>query len=147
MSQIATLDQVVSANVKRLRDDAGLSVSQLADKLKVSRAKVYQYERPRADGRVHSFKWSEMVALCEALECALWELVLPDKGEIIDEREWVGEGRLHVPGAERREELSRIVFHMPVKVFDETSDTQAKWLTEWRDRARKAERVMKGETE
>jgi transcriptional regulator with XRE-family HTH domain len=152
MSQIATLDELVSVNVRRLRDGAGLSVAQLAARLNVSRAKVYQYEGPRSDGRRHSFKWSEVVELCAALECSVFELVLPDEGDTVEVPEWVarrieptqldgqlGAVRVSPPG---REELARLVFHLPGEALTRLPEIRLRLVKEARDFERNLRRRM-----
>lgn len=153
---VTTLDEVVSANVHRLRERRGYSVARLADRLGVSRGTVYHYEQPRRDGRRHSFKWAEMFRLCAVLECSVFELVLPGEGVKVDERvpfsgriEWDLEaldsesrhllGALDSDALEMvdppelgpigRDEMARVAFHMPAEVLPGRLDELAEKLS------------------
>lgn len=77
------LDEVVAANVRRIREDQKLSVADLADRLHVGRHIVYDYERPRPGAGQRQFLWSDLVKLCDALKVTLYELVLPPAGETV----------------------------------------------------------------
>jgi len=97
-SRIATPDQIVDRNVERLRKTRRLTVTQLAKAMRVSRATIYDYE-PET-GRGHAFKWAELIALCAALECSIFDLVLPDEGEKLDLPEWVTHGDMQALDAD-----------------------------------------------
>lgn len=132
------LDEIIASNLRRIREERDLPKTQLAERLDMGRHRVQDFERPRR-GNVHSFKWSELVALCDALECSIFELVLPGEGEVIDVPEWRGTGRLHEPGSVRREELAQVVFHAPYEVLEQLGEVTAHGFEEWRDRVRQAE--------
>jgi transcriptional regulator with XRE-family HTH domain len=89
------VDQAIAHNVKRIRQDRGLSVAQLAKRLHVGRHLVYDYERPRPGAQQRQFLWSDLVKLCSALQVTLFELVLPPAGVELDTgstaRDWVQE--------------------------------------------------------
>jgi transcriptional regulator with XRE-family HTH domain len=82
-----TLDEVVAENVRAIREDRGLSVADLAERLGVGRHLVYDMERPRPGAAQRQFTFWDLVALCHALETTLFELVLPEKGVVVDELE------------------------------------------------------------
>lgn len=79
-SEALSLDEIVARNVRFLRKDRDLSVRELAAKLGVSRSQVYDMERPRPGREQREVKWSELVALIDALGVTLFELVLPPEG-------------------------------------------------------------------
>jgi transcriptional regulator with XRE-family HTH domain len=164
---------LIAANVKRLRlgpnqDNPKYSVAEFAERLHVGRHAVYDYERPRR-GRRHSFTWSELVALCAALECSLFELVLPGEGETVDLPEWVAHGKdieappvdLNLEGVDLhdidrepefglvvvpypgRDELSRVVFHLPADTIGAIIEGPiARDFDQWLDRFREAEKKV-----
>ena len=70
-----TLDQVVAANVKRIRKIRRLSIDALAHRLGVNRHVVYDFEGRRRDRPQRPFRWVELVGLCSALQVTLFELV------------------------------------------------------------------------
>lgn len=72
-----TLDEIIGDNVERLRKARGLEVPALAKALGVGRSVVYDMEGFRKGRRRREFKWSDLVALCGALETTVFELVLP----------------------------------------------------------------------
>ncbi len=80
-----TLDEVVSYNVRRL--SKGFSVTELARRLDVGRGRVYDMRRARPGKPQRQFLWTDLVALCAALDVTLFDLVLPPA-----EFEVVGEG-------------------------------------------------------
>lgn len=151
MSRTATPDQVIARHVREKRERHNLTVTQLSDRMQVSRGKIYDYEH-RA-GRAHAFKWAELIELCAALNCSVFELVLPDEGETVDVPEWVAQHiePAPVPGAlgavmvtaPGREELSDTVFQMPAEILHPSKldhlrqqwlDRQAEWLKSERQR-------------
>ncbi len=147
-NEVLTLDEVVARNVRRLRFNRGYSIAQLADRLQVGRHASYDYERPRKDSSQHAFKWSELVRLCAALECSLFDLVLPPEDVSLDLPDWVappshvqaialGEelGAVEVtpPG---REEISQVVFHLPADVV--VNLTHPEWFEKWKQRSAEA---------
>lgn len=73
-------DEVVAANVRRIREEQGLSVAELAKKLGLGRHVVYDFERPRQGAAQRAFLWSEIVTLCAVLDVTIFELVLPPEG-------------------------------------------------------------------
>ena len=75
-----SFDEVVAANVRRIREDQGLSVAKLAKKLGLGRHVVYDFERPRPGAAQRAFLWSEIVTLCTVLGVTIFELVLPPEG-------------------------------------------------------------------
>lgn len=72
-----TLDEVVAANVRRIRKERGWSVVELANRLGVTPHRVCDYERARSGHEQRAFSWVELVALCLALRTTLFDLVLP----------------------------------------------------------------------
>lgn len=72
-----TVDEVVASNIKRIREAKGLGRRDLADRLGVGLHLARDLERPRAGQPQRAFSWSELVALCQALETNLFDLVLP----------------------------------------------------------------------
>jgi transcriptional regulator with XRE-family HTH domain len=78
-----TLDEIIASNVQRLRNTKGWTVTELARELGVSRLVVYDMEGSRDDRQQREFKWSDLVALCGALNTVLFELVLPQEGVFI----------------------------------------------------------------
>ncbi len=77
---LKSVDEVVAYNVRRLREEKGLSVAQLAERLPVGRHVVYDYERPRQGSEQRQFLWKEIFFLCAVLDVTLFELVLPPAG-------------------------------------------------------------------
>ena len=77
-----TPDEIIARNLKRLREEAGLSVAELADRLGVARDTVYDYQRPRAGRGFHRFTWTELLALSRALGCSIFELVQDSHGDM-----------------------------------------------------------------
>lgn len=75
-----TIDEMIARNVRRVREARGLSVAQLAARLKVGRHLVYDYERPRPGAEQRQFLWSDLLKLCSSLQVTLFELVLPPAG-------------------------------------------------------------------
>ena len=75
-----TLDEIIAAKVLRLRGERGWSIPDLARVLNVGRQVVHEMEGSREDRQQRGFKWTDLVALCGALETTLFELVLPDEG-------------------------------------------------------------------
>jgi hypothetical protein len=67
-------------------------VAELAEKLGVSRHRVYDYERPRKGAKQRSFLWQEIVNLCAVFDVTIFELVLPEEG-----RRTVPTGWEHLP--------------------------------------------------
>lgn len=88
-----TIDEVIAQNVRRIRKDRGLSIQGLAKVLGVGSHVVYDYERPRRGQPQRGFTWADLVGLCFALHTTLFELVLPDEGEVLDD---VRPGRLEL---------------------------------------------------
>lgn len=74
------LDEVVAANVRRLREQKGWSVADLAERVGVRRQVAYDFERARPGQTQRAFKWSEIVRLCEVFHATLFDLVLPPWG-------------------------------------------------------------------
>lgn len=72
-----TIDEVVAFNMRRLRKVRRIPQVELAKRLDVSRHHIYEMEGRRSDRRQREFRWSEIVALCEALSTNVYELVLP----------------------------------------------------------------------
>ncbi len=79
--QPRTDDQIVARNIRRIREEKGLSVADLAKSIGVGKHRVYDYERPRAGAAQRQFLWSEIVLLCAGLDVTIFELVLPDEGD------------------------------------------------------------------
>jgi transcriptional regulator with XRE-family HTH domain len=78
-----TPDEVIADNLRRIREEAGLSPGELADRLPgVSRTTIYDYERPRQGRKAHRFTWTELLALSRALECSISELVKGSSGDV-----------------------------------------------------------------
>ena len=77
-----TPDEAISDNLKRLREEAGLSVANLAESLSVSNQTIYNYERTRAGRKQHRFTWTELLALSRALGCSIFELVAGSAGDV-----------------------------------------------------------------
>lgn len=75
-----SFDEVVAANLRRIREEKGLSVAELAEALGVGRHAVYDFERPRKGAQQRQFLWSEIVNLCAVFDVTIFELVLPEKG-------------------------------------------------------------------
>jgi transcriptional regulator with XRE-family HTH domain len=82
-----TLDEVVAANVRRIRESHELSVAELAERMGVGRHLVYDMERPRPGAEQRQFTFWDLVSLCSALGTTLFELVLPPKGVVVYELE------------------------------------------------------------
>lgn len=78
---VTTLDVAIARNVKRLREEKKWSRRTLAKVLHVSANRVSDMEEPREGREQREFRWWELVALCGALDCTLYELVLPKEGE------------------------------------------------------------------
>jgi transcriptional regulator with XRE-family HTH domain len=112
-----TIDEVVAANVSRLRDKATLSVQQLADRLDVSRHLVYDMEGNRSGRAQRSFTLGDLVRLCDALDANLFELVLPPEGvrlRLIESHGAVKGGGLWSVRLVDRDEYSSLLFGGPV---------------------------------
>lgn len=85
-----TLDQIVAANLRRLRKQRNLSISNVAVTLGVGGHIVRDMERPRSGRPQREFSWLELVALCGVFDTNLFELVLPDEGvEVADARRFL----------------------------------------------------------
>ena len=86
-----TLAEIVARNVRDVRKKKRrLSVHQLAGKLGVGEHIVRDMERPRKGQSQREFTWSELVALCGALDTNLFELVLPPEDvEVADARKFL----------------------------------------------------------
>ena len=155
VERIVTFDQVIARNVQRLREARQLSVTRLAEKMKVNRKTIYDYEH--RSGRPHAFKWSEMFRLCAVLECSVFELVLPGEDEKVSVRvpfsgrvEWDLSGLdpqsrqlldnldpasvevedMPEIGPIGREEIARIAFHLTADVLPGRLDQLAERLSE-----------------
>ena len=79
-----TSDQVIALNVRRLRDEAGISIRELADLLGVGEHVARDYERPRKGQPQRQFLWIDLVRLCYVLDVTLFDLVLPPEGVEVD---------------------------------------------------------------
>jgi len=75
------IDRVVAHNLRRLREEKGVSVAELARDLGVGKHLIYDFERPRRGKEQRQFLWSEIVMLCRGLGVTIFELVLPASGE------------------------------------------------------------------
>ena len=135
-----TVDQVIAANLRRLRENRGLSRRQLAELLtsltgeKVADTRIIALEGARGPGRpLRSATWVELVQLCLALDVELYDLVLPPGGEVVQlpvvdlildhpEREQV---KVAVDRTADREELSALIFGMPVELVDSKEAREA----------------------
>ncbi|MCH8984673.1 MAG: hypothetical protein IH943_11345 [Acidobacteria bacterium] len=77
-----TLDDVVAANFKRLTKD--YKAADLAKAIGVHRTLIYDMRGPREGRSQRQFLWSDLVAICAALDIDLYELALPpDDGESV----------------------------------------------------------------
>lgn len=79
------VNEVIAANVKRIREDRGLSRADLADRLGVGPHVVRDYERPRKGQPQREFTLTDLFTLCVVLETTLFELLLPPEGVTVDE--------------------------------------------------------------
>ncbi len=75
-----TLDEIVADNVVRLRKDLRLTVESLARLIGVKPHVVYDMQRAQRGRPQRAFNWTELVALCGALNTTLFDLVLPPEG-------------------------------------------------------------------
>lgn len=73
-----TPDEVIARNVTRFRERKGWAQTVLADRLGLSKDVVLLYEGRRKGRSQRPFRWSELVELCYALDCTLYELVFPN---------------------------------------------------------------------
>lgn len=151
------LDEVVAANVQRLREEKGWSVSELARELEVGRHLVYDMERPRPGADQRQFTLWDLVALCDALGTTLFELVLPPKGVVVDEletgekSEWaraarragMGEVATAVYG-DGRTKLGWVLFGMDGSAID--SKSLEMLMKAGRQQAARREEIIKGVT-
>lgn len=78
--------------LKQTRNDRPLSLSQLGDRMGVTRYVVYDMLRPRQDGTQRAFEWNEIVRLAVILDRSIFELVMPPDGV-----RWVTGHRGEVP--------------------------------------------------
>jgi len=129
------LDDVVASNVNRIREAAGVSRPVLAARLGVGQHVVRDYERPRKGQSQRAFLWSEIVALCHALDTNLFELVLPP-GDVEVELPHVSlqaraalERRFAGDPMPWRAWLSELLFGMS---GDHTQKALLERLTQWR---------------
>lgn len=131
------LDDVVAANVRRLREERNLSVIELANLLNVRRELVYDYERKRA-GRQRPFHLVDLYRLCVGLDVTLFDLLLPPPGPESDEIY-----ATNVESADEREGIGLELFGMPpdllttetLKAFIERRDDYEKRMTRLFERA------------
>ena len=87
-----TLDGVIAANVRRIREEYGWSVASLAKEMGLEYHDVYGFEGRRIDRPQRPFRWSEIVALCAAFRMPLYRLVLPQPDELVDVETWIARG-------------------------------------------------------
>lgn len=72
-----TPDEVIAANVKRIRKERDLTVIEMAKTLGVGRNLVYDLEGPRKGADQRAFLWTDLVRLCVFLDITIFDLVVP----------------------------------------------------------------------
>lgn len=149
------INKVAADNVRRIREEKGLTVAELAERLGVGKHKVYDYERPRKGSAQREFTLMDLFDLCLVLETNLFELLLPPVGVTVDElasEEWFQEAArragLNLPDdalmlADRRE-VGQILFGIDGEKLDASYlDGIASWGR--KERARR-EKIIEGIT-
>lgn len=105
------LNEVVAANVRRVREERGLSVAELAELLAVGKHRVYDYERPRKGEKQREFTLWDLFSLCVVLETTLFELLLPPEGVEVDgvsSEDWMVRGARAAGLHETAEDLDSV---------------------------------------
>jgi transcriptional regulator with XRE-family HTH domain len=103
-----TVDEVIAANVRRIREEKGLSVAELAERMTVGRHLIYDFERPRPGADQRQFLWRDVVNLCLALGVTVFDLALPNDGDYVLQE--VGELGLPIRAPRDRDYFGELVF-------------------------------------
>jgi transcriptional regulator with XRE-family HTH domain len=121
-----TLDQVVARNLRRLREGRRWSRRALAEKLTMASdhewatSRIIDLEGGRTGKPPASVQWRELVTLCLVFGVELWDVVLPESGELVitagGKKDGSGQfvGNRHVLDAFH---LAEILSGMPAEVF------------------------------
>ena len=121
-----TLDDVIARNMRTLREDRAWTQGELAEWLGYSRHRVMDLEGANKRRRPR-FTWETLVALCDVLDCALWDLVLPAEGDTVDIRGvrdrrlegWRKDSRRHQIDHVTRNDLARWLFTLDAEHLDQ----------------------------
>ena len=121
-----SLDQVVAHNVRRIRKEKGIGVSELANRMGVGRHLIYDFERPRPGAEQRQFSWADIVSLCGHLNVTLPELVFPPETEFVVEIEELTELAPLVAGMARNR-LGWVLFGFSEEEDVKTLVSSVKW--------------------
>jgi hypothetical protein len=89
MMHKSTIDQVISRNLKKLREDRKWSRRVLAEKLTLASDRTWKLSRivdlegGRARRPPAPVQWRELVSFCMVFEVPLWSLVLTEPGSLV----------------------------------------------------------------
>ena len=129
-----TLDTVIATNMKKLRERQELSQVELARRLGCSRHRVMELEG-RQGGRRPAFTWQTLLALCQILECPIWELVLPpDEVDVKIDGQFVR--------VATREYLADILFAVPSKDLASFADRRREKREEMEAKVKQLLRII-----